>query len=321
MPPYEKEVFPGLFTIDCDYISPGVACAYLIVEGEEAAFVENNTNHAVPILLEELKNAGRKPEDVKYIIVTHVHLDHAGGTGLLAKHCPNAIVLAHPKAATHLINPTRLVQSSIQVYGEENFKKLYGEILPVDQQRVKSPEDGEEIRWGKRTLKFYYTKGHANHHFCIYDSLSNGIFTGDSFGLGYKDFATGKSPVLYPSTTPTDFDSEEAMNTVDKILSTGADKAYLTHFGVWNDMESGARQMKQGLHAMQNILSSGERSGLEGEPLLEFCTGRIRAYLERELSTQGVKLGEKEEMLLGFDSKINAQGLVFQIERKKRKKV
>ncbi|EMY75972.1 metallo-beta-lactamase domain protein [Leptospira weilii serovar Ranarum str. ICFT] len=318
---YEKEVFPGLYTIDCDYISPGVACAYLVLEGEEAAFVENNTNRAVPILLEELRKVGRKPEDVKYIIVTHVHLDHAGGTGLLAKHCPNATVLAHPKAARHLVNPERLIQSSIQVYGEENFKKLYGEILPVPKERVISPEDGEEIRWGKRIFKFYYTRGHANHHFCIYDSLSNGIFTGDSFGLGYKDFAVGKNPILYPSTTPTDFDSEEAMNTVDKILSTGADKAYLTHFGVWKDLESGARQMKQGLHAMQNILSSGERSGLEGEALLEFCTGRIRAYLERELSTQGIVLGEKEEMLLGFDSKINAQGLVFQIERKKRHEV
>ncbi|RHX83347.1 MBL fold metallo-hydrolase [Leptospira stimsonii] len=321
MLPFEKEPFPGLFTIDCDYISPGVACAYLVVEGNEAAFVENNTNHAVPILLKELENVGRKPEDVKYIIVTHVHLDHAGGTGLLAKHCPNATILAHPKAAKHLISPERLIQSSIQVYGEENFKKLYGEIVPVPPERVKSPEDGEEIRWGKRRFKFFYTRGHANHHFCIYDSLSNGIFTGDSFGLGYREFAVGKNPILYPSTTPTDFDSEEAMNTVDTILATGADKAYLTHFGVWKDLPSGARQMKQGLHAMQNILSSGERSGLEGEPLLEFCTGRIRSYLEREISTQGIALGEREEMLLGFDSKINAQGLVFQIERKKRKQV
>ncbi|EJP18291.1 metallo-beta-lactamase domain protein [Leptospira interrogans str. FPW2026] len=106
---YEKEVFPGLYTIDCDYISPGIACAYLIVENGEAAFVENNTNHSIPILLEELQKVGRKPEDVKYIIITHVHLDHAGGTGLLAKYCPNATILAHPKAAKHLINPERLI--------------------------------------------------------------------------------------------------------------------------------------------------------------------------------------------------------------------
>ncbi|TGK39193.1 MBL fold metallo-hydrolase [Leptospira gomenensis] len=321
MPPYEKEPFPGLFVIDCDYISPGIACAYLVVEGKEAAFVENNTNRSVPILLGELKRNGLAPEDVKYIIITHVHLDHAGGTGALAKLCPNAVVLAHPKAAKHLIQPERLIQSSIQVYGEENFRKLYGDILPVPSERVKTPEDREEIVWGKRTFRFYHTKGHANHHFCIYDSLSNGIFTGDSFGLGYREFSVGKNPVLYPSTTPTDFDYEEALITVDTILSTGADKAYLTHFGVWRDLEAGARQMKQGLHTMQNILSSGERSGLEGGPLLEFCTGRIRAYLEKEISTQGISLGKKEDLLVGFDSKINAQGLVFQIERKKRKKV
>ncbi|UOG41273.1 MBL fold metallo-hydrolase [Leptospira noguchii] len=317
---YEKEVFTGLYTIDCDYISPGIACAYLVVENGEATFVENNTNHSIPILLEELRKVGRKPEDVKYIIITHVHLDHAGGTGLLAKHCPNATILAHPKAAKHLIHPERLIQSSIQVYGEENFKKLYGEILPVPQERVKCPEDEEEIRWGNRIFKFYYTKGHANHHFCIYDSLSNGIFTGDSFGLGYKDFAVGKEPILYPSTTPTDFDSEEAIHTIDKILSTGADKAYLTHFGVWKNLESGARQMKRGLHTMQSILSYGEKSDLEGKALLESCTEKVRDYLEGELLAQGIVCGEREKMILEFDSKINAQGLVFQIERKKRNK-
>lgn len=139
--------------------------------------------------------------------------------------------------------------------------------------------------------------------------------------MGYKDFSVGKEPVLYPSTTPTDFDLEEAIHTVDKILSTGADKVYLTHFGVWKNLESGARQMKRGLYAMQNILSDGEKSDLEGKPLLEFCTEKVRDYLKEELLAQEIVFGEREKMILEFDSKINAQGLVFQIERKKRNKI
>ncbi|HNH10725.1 MAG TPA: MBL fold metallo-hydrolase, partial [Leptospiraceae bacterium] len=170
-------------TIDCRYIKENLAASFLIQEGNECVFVETNTVYAVPYLLKTLEEAGRKPEDVKYIIVTHVHLDHAGGTSELLKHCPNATVLAHPKTASHLAAPERLVQSSITVYGEEKFRELYGNIEPVPEKRIRIMKDGEELVWGKRKLRFIYTRGHANHHFVIHDSKSNSVFTGDSFGI------------------------------------------------------------------------------------------------------------------------------------------
>ncbi|TGJ98792.1 MBL fold metallo-hydrolase [Leptospira langatensis] len=302
-------------TIDCGYVEPGVACAYLLIDGNRASFVENNTNFAVPLLLEALKEEGLGPDSVDYIIITHVHLDHAGGTGELLSHCPNATVLSHPKASPHLIDPSRLIKSSIQVYGEENFHKLYGDIKPVPSERIRNMSDGEEISWGKRTLKFIHTKGHANHHFCIYDSLTNGIFTGDTFGIGYTLFRKGKDSLLFPSTTPTDFDPEEALLSIDKILNTGADKAYLTHFGVWEDIQAGASQMKEGIEAMRNIWTSAAKTGFEGETLLAFCETRVRSYLEDQIRLRKLPFGEKEERFIGFDSQINAQGIAFKIER------
>ncbi len=302
-------------TIDCGYVEAGLACAYLVIDGDRAVFVENNTNFAVPLLLEALKEEGLSPEAVDYIIITHVHLDHAGGTGKLLAQCPNAKVLAHPKAAPHLIDPTRLIRSSIQVYGEKEFFQLYGEIQPVPENKVQTMRDGEEIQWGKRTLKFLHTKGHANHHFCIYDSFTNGIFTGDTFGIGYTLFRNGKDSLLYPSTTPTDFDPEEALSSIDKILSTGADKAYLTHFGVWEDMRGGASQMKEGIIAMKNIWVSAEKSELSGETLVAFCENRVLSYLEDQILKRHLPYGEKEERFIGFDAQINAQGIAFKIER------
>ncbi|PJZ67507.1 MBL fold hydrolase [Leptospira wolffii] len=306
--------------IDCNYVEPGLTCAYLVIDGDRAIFVENNTNSAVPLLLEALREEGISREAVDYIIITHVHLDHAGGTGNLAKACPNAKILAHPKAAPHIIDPARLIRSSIQVYGEKEYYELYGEILPVPESRVRTIQDGEEIHWGKRILKFIHTKGHANHHFCIYDSLTNGIFTGDTFGLGYGIFRKGKDSLLYPSTTPTDFDPDEALSSVDKILATGADKAYLTHFGAWEDMQGGAAQMREGLLAMKRIWISAEKTGFSGEVLVSFCENRIRSYLEDQIHKKNLSYGEKERRFIGFDSQINAQGIAFKIERSRRTK-
>ncbi|PJZ68173.1 MBL fold hydrolase [Leptospira perolatii] len=309
----------SIITIDCGYIESELACAYLIKEGDRASFVETNTSFAVPIFLETLNQQGLHPESVDFIIITHVHLDHAGGTGELLKHCPNAKVLAHPKAAPHIIDPTRLINSSVKVYGEKLFKELYGEIVPVPESRVRIMEDGEELNWGKRKLRFLYTRGHANHHFCIYDSASNGIFTGDSFGLGYRIFRSGIEPFLYPSTTPTDFASDEAILSIDKILATGADKAYLTHFGVWENMTLGAAQMKEGINAMEQVLVAAQKTNLEGDALLAFCQVRVKSYLDEQLAIRKISIDEKGKRFLDFDAQINAQGIAFQVERSRKK--
>ena len=307
----------SVHTIDCNYIGKDIAAAFLMIEGNEGAFVENNTIHAIPSLLEKLNKENIKLENIRYIIITHVHLDHAGGTSELLSNCPNAVVLAHPKAAPHIIDPKRLIESSMMVYGRENFLKLYGEIKPVPSDRVRIVQDGEIISWGNRILKFIYTRGHANHHFVVHDSKTNGVFTGDSFGIGYKQLQHGNEPFLFPSTTPTDFDFEEAILSIDKIINTGADKVYLTHFGIWTEVASGASQLREGLKKMENIRMEALNSTLSDEELQKFCSLKIGDYFRNELERRNINL--KELQFLEFDRDINAMGLAHSAKRQRGK--
>jgi len=236
-----------------------------MVEEDRAAFVETNTRHAVPILLNRLQAVGMKPEQVEFIIVTHAHLDHAGGTAELLKYCPNAKVLAHPRATPHLVDPHKLVEASEQVYGKELFRDLYGHIDPISQERIQSVVDGEEVQFGTRRLKFMHTRGHANHHMCILDSGSEGIFTGDAFGLCYPELQ-GSGLFIIPSSSPSQFDPDEALVSVRKVLEAGARKAYLTHFGELEDMDVAADQLERHLEFHAELLKGVmEREWWSGE--------------------------------------------------------
>ncbi|MCB1189149.1 MAG: MBL fold metallo-hydrolase [Leptospiraceae bacterium] len=307
-------------TIDCNYVYPQIAASFLLKEGGNAVFIENNTSHSVPYLVKELENQKLTKEKVKYLIVTHVHLDHAGGTSALLKECPNAIVLAHPRTATHLVNPKRLIESAIGVYGKENFEKLYGKIDPIPENRIRIMEDGEVLDFNGRPLTFIYTKGHANHHFVIYDKKTTSIFTGDSFGLAYPGLQTGNNKFIFPSTSPTDFDPEEAILSIDKIINTGAEKAYLTHFGLWDDMEEAKNQLKRSLNTINQFYQEALRLGNDKQ-IDDFCKENVMAFFQKELSTRGIKLDTSSHQLLNMDIELNAQGIAFSVKRQKRKKL
>lgn len=230
--------------------------------------------------------------------------------------CPNATLLAHPKAARHVINPTRLVSSAKQVYGEEVFAKLYGEILPVPESRVRSMEDNEELKFGSRTLKFVHTRGHANHHFCVHDSKSNGIFTGDSFGIAYPVLQSN-GPFLFPSTTPTEFDPGEARLTIEKIKNTGASHAYLTHFGAFTEMQVGEEQLRTGINAFESLLNNLVEREESGGDLVEFAVSGVTEYFK----TSAPWLGDVDFKFLEMDIQLNAAGIAFAAERMRKTRI
>jgi glyoxylase-like metal-dependent hydrolase (beta-lactamase superfamily II) len=215
-------------TIDCHYIRTGIAASFLVHDGGEGYFVEANTFHALPHLLKALDEEGLGRDRVRWIAVTHAHLDHAGGAFALLDACPQAKVLAHPRTARHLIDPDKLVLSAKKVYGEKTFAELYGDIRPIPADRVHPVEDGEEIPFQGSMLRCIHTRGHANHHFCLVDPLLDGIFSGDSFGLAYPVLQR-KGLFIFPSTSPTDFDPDAALDTLDKIVNTGVRSVFLTH--------------------------------------------------------------------------------------------
>src|SRR5699024_856348 len=220
---------------------------------------------------------GLTPEQVEYLIITHVHLDHAGGTSKLAKACPNATVVAHPRAAPHVIDPSKLVASASAVYGEAEFERLYGRIEPVAEARVKVMEDDETLRFGGRELRFLHTRGHANHHFCIKDSASGAIFAGDAFGLIYPALQA-EGTFAFPSTSPTDFEPDLARDSIRRLVEEKPSRLYLTHFGAVTDVDTAAGQLTRHLDFAERLRDDAEASDLPDEALTDYCLPRVYDY-------------------------------------------
>ena len=176
----------GIYCIDTALHRVGMAACYLVVENDQAAIIDNGTMYTIPSIMALLDKLGLGPDSVKYVMPTHVHLDHAGATGGLLSECGNATLVIHPKGAPHMIDPSRLAAGATAVYGEEAFARDYGELLPVDEDRVVAAEDGQDFNLSGRAISFYDTPGHANHHGCFFDHRTGSCFTGDTFGLSYR---------------------------------------------------------------------------------------------------------------------------------------
>lgn len=305
----------SVITIDCHYKAPQRAAAYLIIEDGRAAFVDNNTARAVPHLLTALEQHGLAPGQVEYLIVTHAHLDHAGGTAALLERCPNATVLAHPKAARHLAAPERLVAGATAVYGEETFLRLYGLIRPVPESRLRAVQDNEELRWGRRSLRFLHTPGHASHHICIHDSGSNGVFTGDAFGLALNEALRPGPAFVMATTAPTDFDPEEAHKTTQRIVDTGADQAYLAHFGLHANPAAHAEKLRHSLEQMASVLRAAE--AVEEGALDAFCREQVRAATEEQIRWCGASDPAWDLRWIDGDIAINALGIAHAARKRR----
>ena len=307
-------------TIDCEYLgATEVAAAYLIVDGNRAAFVDNCTNRSVPRLMKALSERGLGPENVDYVIITHVHLDHAGGTTGLMNACPHAQVLAHPRAAPHVIDPSKLVASASTVYGEARFKALYGTIDPIDESRVRIMEDNSTVQLGSRTLRFIHTRGHANHHHCIVDETSRSVFTGDAFGLHYP-YLNKPGTFALPSTSPTDFDGPLAKEAVRRIAAEKPTQVFPTHFGPVTDIETAADMLIRHIDFHESLMLDAQHSDLPDDALTAYCQGRLKDYFRGLLNQHG-DLGADEQTwrLLQLDLDLNGQGLAFVANKRRRK--
>lgn len=299
-----------LLTIDGDYVMRGLAASYLRIEGDEAAFIETTTSQAAPTLLKALADARLTPAQVRWVIVTHVHLDHAGGASALMKACPNATLLAHPRATRHLVDPSRLVASARQVYGAEKFDRLYGVIEPIEASRVRSMEDGSSVELGGATLRFVHTRGHANHHFVVLDEARSTVFTGDTFGLVYPQLQRARR-LAYPSTSPTDFDLAAAHESVERVRTLGATSACLTHFGEIRDLDEVAGQLHRWLDLSGRLVDEAARAGGDATAIEARIRPELDRYMEQAASEAGLELTDDDRKLIAFDLALNAQGLAF----------
>ena len=298
----------GVLAIDADFVRENLAACYLVEAETEVAFIEVGTNSSTPRLMQVLKNRGWQPEDVRYVIVTHVHLDHAGGAGSLMQLLPNATLLAHPYGARHLISPGKLEAGARGVYGDAEFDRTYGTLIPVPESRTREMPDGSSVKLGNRTLGFMDTPGHARHHFCVHDSLTNGYFSGDTFGLSYREFDTDQGAFLFPTTTPIQFDPVALKASVKRLMASKPDFMYLTHFGRVGELDKLAADMLAGVDKLVEIAEKHRNSTDRTRQL----TDEITDWLMRRLRTHGCTLSDERcQEILGLDVKLNVQGIEF----------
>jgi glyoxylase-like metal-dependent hydrolase (beta-lactamase superfamily II) len=304
----------GSQLIDTGLYRPGHAACYLIEDAGEFALIDTGTQHSLPRILDTLAEHGGNPEDLRYVIPTHVHLDHAGGSGQVMAACPNATLVVHPKGLPHVVDPSKLQASATAVYGEAAFTRDFGTLQAVDAKRTLAADDGQAVQLGQRQLRLVYTPGHANHHWCIHDSSSGYLYTGDTFGLGYREFYRQGTPLLVATTTPVAFDPDAWMLSLERMMDLSPTACCLTHFGAIERPERYVDTLRRSIEAHRAIALAEEPRDPVGRE------ARLMAAVEAELVDAAVDHSglPRDEIRALFDSDIqlNAQGLDIWLKRR-----
>lgn len=306
---------PSIHIIDTGFQRPGFDAAYLVVENGRAAFVDCGTALAVPAMLQALQAAGLGVDAVDWLLLTHVHLDHAGGAGRLMQQLPNARAVLHPRGAPHMIDPTRLIAGATAVYGEQEMARSYGRIDPIPSERVVVAEDGHRIDLAGRELLLLHTPGHALHHYCIWDARSHCWFAGDTFGLSYRELDSAAGAFIMPTSSPVQFDPEPLKASIQRMLAFQPQGMYLTHYGHVGDVAKLAHDLVEQIDAMVAI---GRQCDGRSDRHRCLHAALQALYLERARA-HGCPLDEQAvARVLALDIELNAQGLACWLDRGRR---
>jgi len=304
----------GIVAIDTEYSRPLLDASHLIVEDGRGAFVDTGTNDSVPLLLDALVQQNLDAADIDFVFLTHVHLDHAGGAGRLMQKLPNARCVVHPRGAPHMVDPARLVAGAEAVYGPEEMRRTYGDIRAIDAGRIVVPDDEQWFELGGRSMQILFTEGHARHHYCLNDPQSKGVFTGDSFGISYRELDTVAGEFIFPTTTPASFDPPEAHKAIDRIMGCEPQQLYLTHYSRVRNLGRLAADMHVRIDdyvamALQHVDDTNRSETLSASMFDYFCN---------RLAKHGFK-GDRDTMwsVLQMDVDLNTQGLEAWLARQK----
>ena len=302
----------GISAIDTGFFRPQFDASHLIIENGRAAFVDTGTNYSVPRLLDEL-DAKRIPvEDVDWVILTHVHLDHAGGAGALMRELPNARAVIHPRGARHMIDPSALIAGATAVYGAEEIQRSYGELVPIPAERIDIANDGHVVDLAGRKLLCIDTPGHARHHICIHDARSQAFFTGDTFGLSYREFDTDKGAFILPTSTPVQFEPDALKASIQRMLSYHPQQMFLTHYSRVSDVERLAEDLFAQIDAMVAVARAHAN---DSDRHARIATDLAAMYIARA-KAHGCTFGpERVRELLAMDIELNTQGLEVWLDR------
>lgn len=301
-----------IHAIDAAYVRRQLAAVHLIVEHGRVAIVDTGSKDALKPTLSALAQLGLTADAVDYVILTHIHLDHAGGAGLMMQTFPQARLVVHPRGAAHMVDPTKLVAGVIQVYGEEAFRRLYGEILPIDERRIIKACDGLVLSLAGRELLCIDTPGHARHHLALVDSRSHSVFTGDIFGMSYRELDTDDRQFLFPTTSPVQFDPQAMHASIDRVMAFQPQRVYLTHFSQLVDVRRQADQLHRLVDAHVAIAEREKDAGDQRHQRLQTA---LAAMLLDEIHAFGCRLSRDAAWaVIASDVELNAQGLAVWLD-------
>ncbi len=309
--PFVHSLGDGIHAIDTGFHRDHFDAAYLVVQDGHALFVDTGTNFSVPRLLAALDDLGLPRDAVDHVIPTHVHLDHGGGVGLLMQQLPRATVLVHPRGARHMVDPSALYQGALAVYGAAEMERNYGQLQPVAADRVQATADGQVLHWHGRRLEFIDTPGHARHHHCLWDEASRGWFTGDTFGLSYREFDTPRGAWIMPTSTPVQFEPEALKRSIDRLMARDPQAMYLTHYSRVRDLPRLAGLLHEQIDAMVALAMPLRQAPARHAALL----AGLNALYGEQLQRHGVADVAAGLHGLALDIELNAQGLGIWLDR------
>ena len=302
----------GIKVIDSGYYSKDFASIYILRKDDKVAIIETGNYFSVSKIQKALEKDGLSFSDVAYVIPTHVHLDHAGGAGQLMKQCKDAKLIVHPRGARHMIDPQKLIAGAMAVYGEQKFKELYGDIIPIEANRVIEAEDNFILDFQGRELKFIDTPGHAKHHFCIWDKQTGTMFTGDTFGISYRDLDKDGEVYIFPSTSPVQFDPKALVESINKIMKYNPHRVCLTHFSAIKPSKQVVEQLIDGIKFVSDLAKKYATHN-DAELIIR---EKMMSYFLKGLSKIGVADLNFCRERLELDVKINTQGLIYWQQKK-----
>jgi glyoxylase-like metal-dependent hydrolase (beta-lactamase superfamily II) len=295
------EVAEGIIGIDTEMAGrERVTSAYLLT-ADEPAIVETGPTTSVDAVTEGLTALGLGPSDLAHVVVTHIHLDHAGGAGVLIHRFPRATVWVHDRGAPHLADPARLVASATRLYGPDRLAALFGPVEPVPAGRIRSVGEGDVIRLGNRSLGVMYTPGHASHHVALVDADDGRVFTGDALGIHLPDVG-----VLRPATPPPDIDVEASVDSIRRIRDRARGGLLLSHFGPVAEVEELCNLASARLTEWAAIVRKAMDQTDDIDRIAEELTQRTASEFAAAVAS-GVDL-ERYEVLSSM--RMNAMGLV-----------
>ncbi len=305
----------GIVAFDAGYVRPILAAIHMVVEEGRVAFIDTGSNDALPNALAALGKLGLDVSAVDYVILTHIHLDHAGGAGSLMRAFPNARLVVHPRGARHMAEPSKLVAGVTAVYGAEYVARVYGDILPIPAERIVEAGDGHVISLNGRELLCLDTPGHARHHICIVDKKAGAVFTGDMFGLSYRELDVDGRQFIFPTTTPTQFEPEEMRASINRLLALRPEAMYLTHYSRLPDVQAQGAALLRHLDALVALAEAEKDAGaLRHERIKK----GMSAYLLAEIRKHGCQLSEATLLdIWATDLELNAQGLCVWLDGRK----